>query len=203
MPILGLPAACACLAWPSCSWRGLERWWRSGGSGQQHNSSSCGQPPAEAAATSATSAAVAAAAVAEAGCACRACPSQLRAARAGTSTLEVLPAPLTLKHIAPTPACPPLPACCCSGRGILNNPDLRPQSETTTKFADVKGVDEAKVHTCRWVAQAGGRGCCWECLPAACLSAKPGQDGTSLVIHLTTARYTLYCLSALLCTAAG
>ncbi|PSC71547.1 ATP-dependent zinc metalloprotease FTSH mitochondrial [Micractinium conductrix] len=30
------------------------------------------------------------------------------------------------------------------GRGILNNPDLRPQSETTTKFADVKGVDEAK-----------------------------------------------------------
>ena len=31
------------------------------------------------------------------------------------------------------------------GRGILNNPDLRPQSETTTKFADVKGVDEAKV----------------------------------------------------------
>ena len=31
------------------------------------------------------------------------------------------------------------------GRGILNNPDLKPQSETTTKFADVKGVDEAKV----------------------------------------------------------
>jgi ATP-dependent metalloprotease len=30
-------------------------------------------------------------------------------------------------------------------RSILNNPDLRPQSETTTKFADVKGVDEAKV----------------------------------------------------------
>jgi hypothetical protein len=38
--------------------------------------------------------------------------------------------------------------CCCSGRGILNNPDLRPQSETTTKFADVKGVDEAKVRMC-------------------------------------------------------
>jgi ATP-dependent metalloprotease len=32
-----------------------------------------------------------------------------------------------------------------SSRGILNNPDLRPQSETATKFADVKGVDEAKV----------------------------------------------------------
>ncbi|KAL4442017.1 hypothetical protein ABPG77_011278 [Micractinium sp. CCAP 211/92] len=29
-------------------------------------------------------------------------------------------------------------------RGILNNPDLRPQTETHTKFADVKGVDEAK-----------------------------------------------------------
>ena len=30
------------------------------------------------------------------------------------------------------------------GRGILNNPDLRPQHDTKTKFADVKGVDEAK-----------------------------------------------------------
>lgn len=30
-------------------------------------------------------------------------------------------------------------------RGILNNPDLRPQMESKTKFADVKGVDEAKV----------------------------------------------------------
>lgn len=30
-------------------------------------------------------------------------------------------------------------------RGILNNPDLRPQTDTKTKFADVKGVDEAKV----------------------------------------------------------
>lgn len=30
-------------------------------------------------------------------------------------------------------------------RGILNNPDLRPQTETRTRFADVKGVDEAKV----------------------------------------------------------
>ncbi len=29
-------------------------------------------------------------------------------------------------------------------RGVLNNPDLRPQIETKTKFADVKGVDEAK-----------------------------------------------------------
>lgn len=32
-----------------------------------------------------------------------------------------------------------------SSRSILNNPDLRPQTETATKFADVKGVDEAKV----------------------------------------------------------
>ena len=31
------------------------------------------------------------------------------------------------------------------GKGILNNPDMRPQLETKTKFADVKGVDEAKV----------------------------------------------------------
>ncbi|KAI7839312.1 hypothetical protein COHA_007010 [Chlorella ohadii] len=31
-----------------------------------------------------------------------------------------------------------------SSRSILNNPDLRPQTETATKFADVKGVDEAK-----------------------------------------------------------
>ena len=30
-------------------------------------------------------------------------------------------------------------------RGILNNPDLRPQTDTRTRFADVKGVDEAKV----------------------------------------------------------
>ena len=30
-------------------------------------------------------------------------------------------------------------------RGILNNPDMRPQFESKTKFADVKGVDEAKV----------------------------------------------------------
>jgi hypothetical protein len=30
-------------------------------------------------------------------------------------------------------------------RGILNNPDLRPQMESKTKFSDVKGVDEAKV----------------------------------------------------------
>jgi ATP-dependent metalloprotease len=29
-------------------------------------------------------------------------------------------------------------------RGILNSPDLRPQHDTKTKFADVKGVDEAK-----------------------------------------------------------
>jgi ATP-dependent metalloprotease len=29
-------------------------------------------------------------------------------------------------------------------RSILNNPDMRPQVDTKTKFADVKGVDEAK-----------------------------------------------------------
>lgn len=33
-------------------------------------------------------------------------------------------------------------------RGILNNPDMRPQTDTRTRFADVKGVDEAKVR-CR------------------------------------------------------
>ncbi len=30
-------------------------------------------------------------------------------------------------------------------RGMLANPDMKPQIETATKFADVKGVDEAKV----------------------------------------------------------
>ena len=30
-------------------------------------------------------------------------------------------------------------------RGILNSPDMRPQLDGKTKFADVKGVDEAKV----------------------------------------------------------
>ena len=29
-------------------------------------------------------------------------------------------------------------------RGLLNNPDLKPQIVSNTKFADVKGVDEAK-----------------------------------------------------------
>lgn len=31
------------------------------------------------------------------------------------------------------------------GRGILHNPDMKPQMESKTKFEDVKGVDEAKV----------------------------------------------------------
>ena len=31
------------------------------------------------------------------------------------------------------------------GRGILNNPDMKPQLDSKTKFEDVKGVDEAKV----------------------------------------------------------
>ena len=30
------------------------------------------------------------------------------------------------------------------GNKLLNNPDLKPQHSTSTKFADVKGVDEAK-----------------------------------------------------------
>ena len=30
-------------------------------------------------------------------------------------------------------------------KGILNNPDMRPQMEMKTRFADMKGVDEAKV----------------------------------------------------------
>ena len=33
------------------------------------------------------------------------------------------------------------------GRGILHNPDMKPQMESKTKFEDVKGVDEAKVPT--------------------------------------------------------
>ncbi len=33
-------------------------------------------------------------------------------------------------------------------RGILNSPDMRPQLESKTRFADVKGVDEAKVTAC-------------------------------------------------------
>ncbi len=35
------------------------------------------------------------------------------------------------------------------GKGILNNPDMKPQMESKTKFADVKGVDEAKVRQSR------------------------------------------------------
>ena len=31
------------------------------------------------------------------------------------------------------------------GRGILHNPDMKPQLDSKTKFEDVKGVDEAKV----------------------------------------------------------
>ena len=31
------------------------------------------------------------------------------------------------------------------GRGILNNPDMKPQMDMKTTLADVKGVDEAKV----------------------------------------------------------
>ena len=42
-----------------------------------------------------------------------------------------------------------------SSRSILNNPDLRPQTETATKFADVKGVDEAKVG---WLGGPASRG---------------------------------------------
>lgn len=34
------------------------------------------------------------------------------------------------------------------GKGILNNPDMKPQMESKTKFEDVKGVDEAKVQPC-------------------------------------------------------
>ena len=35
-------------------------------------------------------------------------------------------------------------------RGMLANPDMQPQLETKTKFADVKGVDEAKARYTRW-----------------------------------------------------
>lgn len=31
------------------------------------------------------------------------------------------------------------------GKGILHNPDMKPQLDSKTKFEDVKGVDEAKV----------------------------------------------------------
>lgn len=37
------------------------------------------------------------------------------------------------------------------GKGILNNPDMKPQMESKTKFEDVKGVDEAKVCLSRLV----------------------------------------------------
>jgi len=29
-------------------------------------------------------------------------------------------------------------------KGFMNNPELKPQFDSNTKFADVKGVDEAK-----------------------------------------------------------
>ena len=31
------------------------------------------------------------------------------------------------------------------GRGMLNSPDMRPESVSNVRFGDVKGVDEAKV----------------------------------------------------------
>lgn len=40
-------------------------------------------------------------------------------------------------------------------RGMLANPDMTPQLETTTKFADVKGVDEAKVTPCSLLGTPG------------------------------------------------
>ena len=43
-------------------------------------------------------------------------------------------------------------------RGILNNPDMRPQFESKTKFADVKGVDEAKARAPAW-AESSVVGC--------------------------------------------
>jgi hypothetical protein len=71
-------------------------------------------------------------------------------------------------------------------RSILNNPDLRPQTDTKTKFADVKGVDEAKVwrvrecvHACQRAAvgvgicsylEGGGGGVSWARSFAQCFS---------------------------------
>ena len=150
-----LPAACACLAWPFCSWRGLEQWWRSGGSGQQENSSSCAWAVSWTDGGSSSSGAL--------------CSPRLPIAALHCLASNCTPPLLTLARTAPRPTLPALPAClpacCCSGRGILNNPDLRPQSETTTKFADVKGVDEAKVQT-QWGSRRVCRGC-QDCLPAS------------------------------------
>ena len=42
------------------------------------------------------------------------------------------------------------------GKGILHNPDMKPQLDSKTKFEDVKGVDEAKVstdHNCICISQ--------------------------------------------------
>ncbi len=55
------------------------------------------------------------------------------------------------------------------GKGILNNPDMKPQMESKTKFEDVKGVDEAKVHavyTCQHRSQCLHSGA--PALPCAC-----------------------------------
>ena len=60
-----------------------------------------------------------------------------------------------------------------SGSGsILDTPDLRPQSEPTPKFADVKGVDEAKVRR-----RAG----CWRmaCHPSAAIPSSFPCFGTT------------------------
>jgi hypothetical protein len=40
-------------------------------------------------------------------------------------------------------------------KSFLNNPDLKPQMNSSTRFADVKGVDEAKVGTERGLAFRG------------------------------------------------
>lgn len=44
------------------------------------------------------------------------------------------------------------------GKSLLNNPDLKPQLQSNTRFADVKGVDEAKVCACERVCVKGRGG---------------------------------------------
>lgn len=61
------------------------------------------------------------------------------------------------------------------GKGILHNPDMKPQLDSKTKFEDVKGVDEAKVSTdssCICVSQAAGLPC--------------GYDSTSMTYLLAS-----------------
>ena len=81
------------------------------------------------------------------------------------------------------------------GRGMLNNPDHRPEQVSNVRFTDVKGVDEAKVRPA-WCVIVG-LGDCWagELGPASGDVAKTVESqcwagGTSLTLSVRSSQGT-------------